>query len=494
MSPDETTSPAEQPGAQARWILAQEQQGECLACLLTLGICLMLAVVLALNSASGALRPVQVLFGAGLLGLQTAVAALGLWWARSGRYRPWLTYGTSLTSLALLTAYPVASTLTIPTTLFMASVGWLYFAIVAMAALRHSPTLVLLTGLLATLSCLGVGILALDLLADDPLPPRVAHHATPTTLATRLIYLAGTALLLGYVARQDRRLLTETARAQAERLQALRALHTAQEQRLQRYVAQFRAALQREAQMAERLRIARELHDRVAKGLVGVSLELANLTGDNLLPALRERLERLYEYACLLQQETRRVIGDLRLSGPEEALHAHIQALCAEFASQTGLVALPRLVEPLPRLPAETQYQILRILEEALANVQRHARARTVWVDLHAGATGLTMTVTDDGCGFAWRGEPAFLESGRYGLVGMRERAEAIGATLTITTAPGQGTCLHLRVPITPPSPLPAPHRADPAGEAPASPPGDVSAPDRRTEDDSPFPRRPAGG
>jgi two-component system nitrate/nitrite sensor histidine kinase NarX len=108
------------------------------------------------------------------------------------------------------------------------------------------------------------------------------------------------------------------------------------------------------------------------------------------------------------------------------------------------------VVQPgdLPRVPAEVTIQVMRIVQEALTNVRKHARARRVWVRCEEDGGDLLVTVQDDGQGFD-AGCPTGADgTPHYGLQIMRERAEGVGAALWIDSAPGKGTRIVLRLSI----------------------------------------------
>jgi signal transduction histidine kinase len=95
----------------------------------------------------------------------------------------------------------------------------------------------------------------------------------------------------------------------------------------------------------------------------------------------------------------------------------------------------------------EVEYQLLRIAQEAISNALRHARAKTLEIRLHVDEEQLGLTFADDGIGFTTDVERA--EAGHFGLLGMRERADEIGAGLTVTSSPGHGTEVSIHVPIS---------------------------------------------
>jgi signal transduction histidine kinase len=197
---------------------------------------------------------------------------------------------------------------------------------------------------------------------------------------------------------------------------------------------------------AERARLARELHDTVAQQHVGIVLHLrAALQG---MPAGPTTSRAAVQVALDLAQagldDTRRAVGTLRTapSGTTE-LVAALNRLVGRAAGQ-GEPAVwfdSRLTNC--RVPSARAEHLLRIAGEAVANAHRHARAAEVVVSLVRADGTTRLTVADDGVGFA----PTAPAPGRYGLVGMTERAEEAGCELTVRSQPGRGTTVEVRWP-----------------------------------------------
>jgi two-component system NarL family sensor kinase len=195
------------------------------------------------------------------------------------------------------------------------------------------------------------------------------------------------------------------------------------------------------AQETERRRIAAELHDGVNQILASIKFRLAHLesklSGDaaDFAREGRQLLDRAVN-------EVRRISKNLRPSELDDfGLVAAMETLIQEFERRTNLtVSFKR--GPLPkRLPAQVELAIYRILQEALANVEQHARARRVQVSFNVDAKFATLNVIDDGAGFVSAGENRSGASGHgLGIVNMRERAQASGGVFAIKSTPGAGT------------------------------------------------------
>ncbi|GAA3966171.1 sensor histidine kinase [Thermobifida alba] len=211
-----------------------------------------------------------------------------------------------------------------------------------------------------------------------------------------------------------------------------------------------RAAERAAAAAEERARLARDMHDSVAKTLRGAALAA------QALPVwLRKDPERAAATAAQVAdaaetaaREARELITDLREEAPDTPVADRVAAVLREWSARTGVrTRLRSCGSPLPLL-VTARHETLAVLREALANVDRHAAARTVDVELAAEDGYLVLTVRDDGRGF----DPEAPVPGHYGLVGMRERAVRAGGRLALDTAPGRGTALTLRVPLAAPS------------------------------------------
>jgi signal transduction histidine kinase len=214
-------------------------------------------------------------------------------------------------------------------------------------------------------------------------------------------------------------------------------LASAIDSRLQHEVAAERA--QQVALLEERRRLARELHDSVTQSLFSMSLltqvlpDLWKLDRDE---AARS-MEQIRDLTRGALAEMRELLFELRPAEVgEQNLAQAMRTRAAAFQRRTGLTAQVEAPSALP-LPADQAQALLRIMQEGLTNINRHARANTVRLELSPGPP-LALRISDDGRGF----DPASVEAGRLGLLSMRERAAAIGATLDLRSAPGAGTAI----------------------------------------------------
>lgn len=192
---------------------------------------------------------------------------------------------------------------------------------------------------------------------------------------------------------------------------------------------------------AERARIARELHDHLAQSLAYVAFELERLAAGRSDP----QLDRLREVVRDLVGELREALFGLRTTVTEDqALPDVIRDFVTHWRRRTGIdVGLYLDADP-RRLPLPVEQEIWRICQEALTNVERHAEASRCAVTWTQRGRGGRLEVWDDGRGF----RPDTAAHERFGLVGMRERAEAIGAVLHVQSEPGRGTCVSVSVEV----------------------------------------------
>jgi len=202
--------------------------------------------------------------------------------------------------------------------------------------------------------------------------------------------------------------------------------------------------------LEERGRLAREIHDTLAQGFVGISsqLDAVALTLNNHVDLARKHLELARKMVRHSLTEARRSVMDLRAS----ALEGHdLPAALSQAAYQwtAGSAVEVRVdVEGENRpLPEETEQHLLRIAQEAVTNAVKHARASQVRIHLEMAQRKLSLSVADNGRGFEQ--DEAFSEvGGHFGLLGMRERAERLGGELQLHSEPGQGTEVAVTVPL----------------------------------------------
>jgi two-component system, NarL family, sensor histidine kinase UhpB len=200
----------------------------------------------------------------------------------------------------------------------------------------------------------------------------------------------------------------------------------------------------------ERTRIAREIHDELGQALTGLKLDLAWLGTKrprSTSGAYRAIDTSLTERIDETMQIVRRIASELRPSVLDQlGLEAALEYLVQEAAKRTGIEIVLQ-AEEFPRLPDAVRSHAFRIIQEALTNVTRHAKATRVNVSVRQAGGVLILGVADNGVGFA----PDSLSGLRsLGLVGMRERALACGGSLMVQGKPGEGTAIVVTIPLAP--------------------------------------------
>jgi signal transduction histidine kinase len=200
----------------------------------------------------------------------------------------------------------------------------------------------------------------------------------------------------------------------------------------------------------ERLRIAHEMHDGIAQvlGYVNTKVQAATeyirrgKTDEGL-----DQLRQLAEAAREAYSDVRESIVDLRtLPGPARSFHDVLQEYVDRWKEQTGITT-QLTVDPDVSLAPGNELQLVRIIQESLANVRKHSRATSASVDVRMRDGKLRVAVTDNGVGFS-QGTLSRGVFPRFGLSTMRERAESIGGTFTIESTPGGGTSVFVDIPL----------------------------------------------
>lgn len=209
------------------------------------------------------------------------------------------------------------------------------------------------------------------------------------------------------------------------------------------------------AQEDERRRLAREIHDGpaqvLANAIIGLefvdrSLQQATLaSGGERLTTELERVKAAMREGLM---EIRRFIFDLKPSmlnqrGLAATVEHYIQSYRHLFAGDIHL----EIPNNLPHLTPEQEMTAFRVIQESLQNVHKHARSTQTWVSISSAEDGLLVEVRDNGQGFRPSTTGPSL-SGGFGLVGMRERAEVLGARLSVESEPGTGTSVRLVIPL----------------------------------------------
>ena len=197
------------------------------------------------------------------------------------------------------------------------------------------------------------------------------------------------------------------------------------------------------AQEAERLRVARELHDEIGQTLTAVTIQ-AERAADGDPAQAPHALRGVADAVRESLDEVRRIARELRPEALDDlGLVNALIALSTRVGAQEGPRVKRELQAELPPLSAEVELVLYRIAQESLTNALRHSDADSATVSLEADANSVTLSVADDG-----KGLPVELPRGTAGIAGMRERALLVGGRLTIDSRPGQGTEVRLTIPV----------------------------------------------
>jgi signal transduction histidine kinase len=196
----------------------------------------------------------------------------------------------------------------------------------------------------------------------------------------------------------------------------------------------------------ERAHLARELHDELGALLTASKFDLARLKRSLGTTPAPEQMDRLQHLNSSIDQGIalkRRIIEDLRPSALSNlGLKVALDILAREFAARSGLAVDAQIADVAS--PPDVQIVVYRIVQESLTNIAKHAMASRVTLRLQAEGGELQLDVGDDGRGLA----PGAATQGTHGLVGMRFRVESVGGRMRISSPPGQGTQIAVRLPM----------------------------------------------
>lgn len=201
------------------------------------------------------------------------------------------------------------------------------------------------------------------------------------------------------------------------------------------------------ATLAERDRLAGEIHDSVQQGLSGAILQLdSTLKLPSVAGDLRGRLNIVRNMVSYARQEVLHTVWDMDsplLEGNDlgEALRK-----LTTFTTSNALVPTVTITGGPVALPRRTTHHLLRIAQEATTNAMRHAAAKHVEIQLEYRPDAVSLTISDDGVGF--QPDDALNRQGHFGLTGIRGRAKKLGGTLTLRSTPGAGTSIQILVPV----------------------------------------------
>jgi PAS domain S-box-containing protein len=274
----------------------------------------------------------------------------------------------------------------------------------------------------------------------DPSPFELEHRIVHSNGAVRTVLARGEGMAGedGRVVRfigtdQD---ITERRQADAERRRLLDRVYEAQE--------------------GQDRRLAADLHDGHVQSLaaIGFKLEQARLRlGASGSPEVDELLWQVSKDLSAEVTSLRRTIGRLRpLVLVEDGLEAALREEAKSACNRAALVACEVTSELDGRLDPVVETSLFRVAQQALANIVDHASATHALVAIECSGGGVTLRVTDDGCGFDPGHVRVIGDIAHFGLIAMRERVEALGGRFRVLTAPGRGTVVEARLPLTDPT------------------------------------------
>ncbi len=207
------------------------------------------------------------------------------------------------------------------------------------------------------------------------------------------------------------------------------------------------AEIEYQSMIEERKRLAREIHDGLAQTLGFLKLQAAQLSNfitRHDYEQAQIAVNLLYTTISDAYQDARQAIDDLRIGLGPQGLKSWLGESISELQELSGLSVTLRRVETNSNLAPEIHAQLMRIVQEALNNVRKHAHATHVWIDCFDKDGDMWLEIKDDGMGFS----PEDVNGpSKHGLHGMRERADLIGADFQVISRPGEGTIVHIRLP-----------------------------------------------
>jgi signal transduction histidine kinase len=239
-----------------------------------------------------------------------------------------------------------------------------------------------------------------------------------------------------------RRIFTVILRDITERVRAEEGLRRAQDD-----LRELSAAAHTIREQEQR-RVAREIHDELGQALTALKMDVAWMLGNLSVgsPPLSDKLNTMQAQLDATVAATRRISADLRpLMLDDLGLIPAAEWLAQNFSERTGIPCRLQIRPPDIELAEPHASALYRILQESLTNVARHARASRVEVILERVDGALQLTVRDDGRGFS----PAETRAQKtYGLLGLRERSVLLGGEESVTSEPGRGTTIEVRLPL----------------------------------------------
>lgn len=243
-------------------------------------------------------------------------------------------------------------------------------------------------------------------------------------------------------------LALDAMRAQLQDREALRHRQVTQDDIISMDVqtAGLLEQLEYQAVLEERSRLAREIHDGLAQTLAFLKMEAARMQGyvaKGEVGSVDRTLQACYRTLSDAYLDARQAIDNLRRV-PDEGFFDWLHVTATDFETLTGMTVEFSSQEFDYSFPAPVKAQLMRIVQEALTNIRKHAQACTVSISADMHEWEVVIEIRDNGRGFS----PADVQTSQYGLRSMRERAESIGAEIQVISAPDAGATVRLHIPI----------------------------------------------
>lgn len=244
------------------------------------------------------------------------------------------------------------------------------------------------------------------------------------------------------------RLSARRTRARNRELQRLVSERTRQ---LERTIVQLGEEARERATLEERNRLANEIHDSLEQGFTGLAMQLEATSRLPLVgPEVSAGIQTAIEMISFCRKEVRNAVRNLHSAILDNrGLDNALGQLIKQLGLPDGAASLEIIGAPRP-LSSSVEHHLIRIAQEAIANVVKHARAQTVAVTLNYTDDAVSLTVADDGVGLA-TARPSGSASGHFGVPSIRERVKKMGGLLEIVSSPGKGTRLKVQIPTRTP-------------------------------------------
>lgn len=208
------------------------------------------------------------------------------------------------------------------------------------------------------------------------------------------------------------------------------------------------AELEYKAMIQERTRLAREIHDGLAQTIGFLKLQTAQMQrmiSKGELEQVSKSINVYHDTLSEAYQDARQVIDELRIWPEADGIGGWLKQTCDNFQDISGLTVELDESDVKSKLPPEVHAQLIRIVQEAMSNIRKHAGASKVWVTCYESGSDLFLEVRDNGIGFEYE---MFSDHTRHGLRSMRERGDLIGADFQVISTPNSGTAVRIRLPL----------------------------------------------